>query len=98
MDNSKLATSKALSSKKLSLPDEMCRKLFLKVLSNLKRGSLTLNFNGESHLFGKAGESPSAEITIDKESVFSDFVLGGSLGCGESYIRGEWRSENLSQR
>ena len=96
MDNSKLATTKALSTRKISLPDELCRKLFFKVLNNLKRGSLTLNFNGQSHLFGKSGEVPSAEISIDRASVFSDFVLGGSLGCGESYIRGDWRSENLT--
>ncbi|EDM27791.1 Cyclopropane-fatty-acyl-phospholipid synthase [Lentisphaera araneosa HTCC2155] len=97
MDNTKLATNKSLLGKRLSLPDQVCKNLFIKVLSQIKRGRLVMHHAGESHEFGKAGSDIDAEIHIHQNSVFSDFVLGGSLGCGESYIRGEWTSNNLTE-
>ncbi len=41
------------------------------------------------------GGSRPGDIAINDERVFRDFILRGSLGAGESYMRGWWDARNL---
>jgi cyclopropane-fatty-acyl-phospholipid synthase len=95
MNETKLETEKFALSRSISLPDKWARTFFFKFAERLDHGQLVIIEDGQRFTFGQKSDL-CAEITINKKSVYADFVLGGSLGVAESYMRGEWDSENLT--
>jgi len=77
------------------MPDNVARRLFNRFAEKLRYGSLTIIDEKGSLTFGEKSDL-EAVITINKSSVYADLMLGGSLGAGEAYIRGEWESEDLT--
>jgi cyclopropane-fatty-acyl-phospholipid synthase len=95
MNEIKLETDKFALSRSVSLPDKWARNFFFKFAEKLQYGQLVIIEDGRRFTFGQKTEL-SAEITLNTKSVYRDFVLGGSLGVAESYMRGEWDSPNLT--
>jgi len=67
------------------------------VLKNIKHGYLKLkNYNGEVYYFGDEKEKLKVEITIKRPGFTLSLIKNGSIGLAESYIKGEFETNNLS--
>jgi cyclopropane-fatty-acyl-phospholipid synthase len=75
------------------------RHLLLKQLATFTRGELkVVEPSGLRHVFGR--RTPEYDfgctLMIDHEQTFADAAFGGTVGAGEAYIRGLWRSDDLT--
>jgi cyclopropane-fatty-acyl-phospholipid synthase len=64
-------------------------------MAQLTSGRLVVHHNGERLSYG-TDNGPSASITVLDPYFFRALVFGGHIGAAESYVRGEWTSENLT--
>ena len=53
--------------------------------------------DGTQREFGQPGAQPRSTLWVDDESLFAKFALRGDLGAGESYMDGDWRSDDLAR-
>ena len=68
-----------------------------KFLKYIKHGHLKLtNFNGQVFYFGNDKEDLKAEIKINKPGFTISIIKNGSIGLAESYMKGEFETNNLS--
>jgi len=68
-----------------------------KSLKHIKHGHLKLtNFNNDVFYFGNEKENLKAEIKINQPSFFLNVIKNGSIGLAESYMKGEFETNNLS--
>ena len=68
-----------------------------KTLIHIKHGHLKLtNFNNDVFYFGDEKENLKAEIKINQPGFFLNVIKNGSIGLAESYMKGEFRTNNLS--
>lgn len=74
------------------------RRLLLGQLARLTRGELRVIEGGREHRFGarSAAYPLSATLRVDHPQMFADVAFGGTVGAGESYIRGLWRCDDLT--
>lgn len=71
-----------------------------KALAGLTHGRLIVIDGDERRVFGDASWQASesdqeAIIYVDHANVYRSFVMNGSIGAAEAFIRGEWHSPNL---
>ena len=72
-------------------------KLVFKFLNKISYGQLELiTFDGKLLLFGNSDEKLKAKIIIKKPNFNYNLIRGGSIGFAESYMRGEFETDNLS--
>ena len=68
-----------------------------RLLNHLTQGSLTLNYEQHSKVFGSlAGPGPHAEVAVLDAKVFRDMMTGGSMAAAETYMEGLWDSPDLT--
>jgi cyclopropane-fatty-acyl-phospholipid synthase len=74
------------------------RRALLGRLEGLEHGQLTIRDGGETHVFGRAGgnDDPVTAIEVEDPQFWADAAFGGTVGAGESYIRGHWRATDLT--
>ena len=85
------------SARPLSGLHSMARRQLLHTLSQLKTGRLTLIDGNERRVFGNAeGSSLHPTLQVFDPSFYADAVFGGSIGMGESYMLGHWKTDNLT--
>lgn len=65
-------------------------------LANLTDGRLTVVDGQNSNAFGSASDL-TATVYIGQDASYGDIAFGGSLGAAESYIRGDWAADDLTQ-
>lgn len=71
-------------------------RLLRAALSTWQHGSLTVHLpDGSIERLGPSGASPHVTMRVRHERFFSDFLLKGDLGAGESYMRGDWIVDDL---
>ena len=59
-------------------------------------GRLTVRMpDGTVERIGAEEASPHVTMWIDDARFFAEFLLRGDLGAGESYVRGDWRVDDL---
>lgn len=69
----------------------------LKRLTGLKIGALTVIDGRDEYHFGTLdAKSINATITVHDVRFYGEIAFGGSIGAGEAYMLGYWRSENLT--
>jgi cyclopropane-fatty-acyl-phospholipid synthase len=69
----------------------------LKLLQNIRHGSLTLQFpDGSMQRFG-ADTLPHATLHLHNWNVCSAALKSGDIGFAESYIAGDWSTPNLTE-
>ena len=69
----------------------------LKLLKNLRHGSLTLQLpDGSMQRFGNQA-LPHATLHLNNWKVFSAALKSGDIGFAETYIAGDWRTPNLTE-
>jgi cyclopropane-fatty-acyl-phospholipid synthase len=76
----------------------MARKAIFTLLGKLSVGSLILREGQERHVFGSADCSSGihAEVSIHHARAYFQILTGGSIAAGETYMRGEWSSPELT--
>jgi len=74
------------------------RRAMLGLLSRLPDGEITVIEDGERHRFGRRSERCALAATIEVEhpQFWADAAFGGTVGAGESWIRGDWRCDDLT--
>lgn len=74
------------------------QKSILGLFAGIRCGSLRIRFDGagEQRIYG-ADNGPEADIHVHKPfALLRAVVLSGDLGFGESYVRGDWSSDDTA--
>jgi cyclopropane-fatty-acyl-phospholipid synthase len=74
----------------------LARTAVLAQLRRLARGSLRVICNDRQWTFGEAGSALHAQVEIVDEAAWSLVASNGSIGAGEGYIHGYWRTPDLA--
>ena len=73
------------------------RRALLGELARITEGRLAIIDDGTRHEFGRpAADGLRATIEVRDPLFWADTAFGGSVGAGESYIRGDWSCEDLT--
>ena len=80
-----LHASKEVSA--MSLLGRVAQKAVMARLGCLKEGRLTVQENGNTHVFG-SGNTPSATVAIRDESFFRALAFGGHVGTVDAFMDG----------
>lgn len=76
--------------------DCLCRKALFSRLDNLHTGCLRLIEADQEYVFGDENSQEfNVSITIHDSEAYRSIALNGSVGAGESYMTGDWSSDNL---
>ncbi|PYC44514.1 SAM-dependent methyltransferase [Pseudomonas soli] len=94
MSNPTLSVSK--SAGLAPLLGSLARNAVLAQLGKLRHGHLRLLCQGRQWTFGDPGSALQAEIEILEDAAWSLIAGNGSIGAGEAYIHGYWRSPDLA--
>jgi cyclopropane-fatty-acyl-phospholipid synthase len=73
----------------------LIRNQFLKKISRLQHGRLELAERGESQTLGALHSPCSGTLTVESPDFYSKLAVNGSVGAAESYMDGDWHSEQL---
>lgn len=75
-----------------------CKKILFDMFKGLRYGRLSINNCGKVYEFGKVHDasSPVASVTIHNPVFYYDVLFKGSLGAAESYMKGHWSADNLT--
>jgi len=101
MSNSSDMTASGLgmprADRKLPARHRLARRLCLRLLANIRVGSLAIHDGGETFHFGDPDDStqPHAEVHVHDSSLYRQMLAGGSIATGEAYMSGHWTSPNL---
>ncbi|WLH15307.1 cyclopropane-fatty-acyl-phospholipid synthase [Pseudomonas hefeiensis] len=76
--------------------DGFFKHVVLGQLRRLSQGHLRLLLDGESLSFGDPASVLQAEVEILDDVVWGMLASNGSIGAGEAYIQGYWRSNDLT--
>jgi cyclopropane-fatty-acyl-phospholipid synthase len=72
------------------------RALAFRALAGLRDGRVTVVDGTTRRVFGGDGRPDlSATIVVQDPAAYRRFVLAGSLGGAEAFLRGEWRTDDL---
>jgi cyclopropane-fatty-acyl-phospholipid synthase len=72
------------------------RKIFDSVLSPLPAGKLRVLLpDGEEVVYGRKAPGPEAALRILSPAFFKRCILHGEVGLGESYVNGEWETDDV---
>ena len=95
---SRLSFSRPSARKDQSKQGNLSADTLLSLLSKLQSGFLKLTLpNGDSKEFGNRQDNLHAEIHILNWTVFKQVLSHGDIGFAESYLQGEWQTDNLAQ-
>ena len=76
--------------------DRLFRAPVLKSLTALSSGSLLLTEGDRSFTFGgQSRPEMTARLAVHSPKLYRRVALGGALGAAESYLRGEWTTDDL---
>lgn len=76
----------------------LCRKALLRQLASLKQGCLIIHGDGiESIHLGETNHEMTVTLRVNDPHFYEAVVLGGSVGAAESYMAGEWSTDDLTQ-
>ena len=77
--------------------NKLSDKLVFNILAGIKIGYLEImNCQGDFFKFGNPQDNLKAQLKIKKPNFSFNLIKGGSIGLAESYMRGEFETDNLS--
>jgi cyclopropane-fatty-acyl-phospholipid synthase len=81
-----------------TLLQRLGRKLFLAKLAGLRHGELTVIDGGERWTFGRRDADCGLHATIEvlHPQTYADAAFGGTIGGGEAFLQGHWRTDDLT--
>ena len=72
-------------------------KIVFNSLRPIKHGSLKVtNYDGNVYFFGEKNKKLNVELVINKPGLTYDIIKNGSIGFAEAYMRGDFKTNNLS--
>ncbi|MDC3090259.1 class I SAM-dependent methyltransferase, partial [Candidatus Pelagibacter sp.] len=72
-------------------------KIVFNILSDIKIGFLEItNYQGKVFKVGNPQDDLKAKLKIINPNFSFNLIKGGSIGFAESYMRGEFETDNLS--
>lgn len=74
----------------------LARNAVLAQLGKLRHGHLRVLCHGQQWAFGDAASALQAEVEILDDAAWNLLASNGSIGAGEGYIHGYWRSPDLA--
>lgn len=95
-------TTSVIEARKSATPragvaDRLARRLVLRRLAGLRQGTLELREGQERLRYGSAAANPlNARIRVLRPRFYRAIACGGSLGAAESYVDGDWDSDDLT--
>jgi cyclopropane-fatty-acyl-phospholipid synthase len=91
-----LVLGSSLSSKPAgrALLDSLRRRAAHAVFARIRRGSLTV-VDGTNRVTYGEPDGVSATAVVHDGAAYGAILVGGSVGAGESYMRGEWTCDDL---
>jgi len=78
----------------MSIIDRLAERAVHRRLSRVSDGRLTLR-HGDSVAHYGTGGGPAATLTVRVPGFYTAMAFGGHIGAAESYVRGEWESDDL---
>lgn len=79
--------------------NRFARKLVLKKLNDIKHGQIIINENGKQYHFGRHNQLNShliAKLEVLTPEFYKHIMLNGSIGAGEAYMQGFWKTDDLT--
>ncbi|MEI7999282.1 MAG: cyclopropane-fatty-acyl-phospholipid synthase family protein [Candidatus Omnitrophota bacterium] len=82
-----------------ALTKSLCEKIIHKVFTPLKLGTMTFKFpDGTRRVYGQETNTITAEIRLNRRrEFFTKCLLYGDVGFGESYVDGDWDTEDITK-
>ena len=75
----------------------ICKTIVFQLLQKIRIGLLTIRLPDEQEIhFGDRNSFPSADMTISDYRFFSNVVLRGEVGLGESFMHGMWSTKDIA--
>ena len=72
-------------------------KIVFNSLRFIKHGHLkVVNYDGTTYFFGEKNKNLNVELIINKPGLTYDLIKNGSIGLAEAYMRGDFKTNNLS--
>ncbi len=80
------------------MAERLARAGVLRALEALQSGQLTVHDGAELIRLGRehAGQGIDATLVVYEPAFWLDVVTGGSVGAAESYVRGDWHTDDLT--
>ena len=75
--------------------DRWSRRAVLSQLQNLQHGHLCVRESAKQLLFGNLNSADRADIEVLDPRFYREVALGSSLGAGDAFVHGYWRSNDL---
>jgi cyclopropane-fatty-acyl-phospholipid synthase len=101
MSNSSEFTASSLSlpreDSRLPAREPLARRVCLRLLANIEKGSLVIHDGGDTFRFGSTDDpaQPHAEVQVHDRGLYRQMLAGGSIATGEAYMQGLWTSPDL---
>lgn len=77
--------------------DRVAKRVLGSHLTRLAEGGLRIQHaDGSSERFGREGEDSEIILRVHSPRFYRRTVLGGDVGFGESYVQGDWTTNDLS--
>jgi len=77
--------------------NKIADKIVFKSLKFIKYGSIELvNYDNKKYIFGNSNKNLKVKIKINKPGLTCQIIKSGSIGMAESYIRGDFETDSLT--
>ena len=90
------AISQTETAQQAGLLEKWCRPLVLSYLSNIRHGCIELIEQHQEQVFGDAHADLRARLEVLDNRFYSKLLLEGSVGAGEAYMDGWWKTDQLT--
>jgi cyclopropane-fatty-acyl-phospholipid synthase len=74
---------------------QLARRALFARLERLAQGELTVVEGRARTVFGGRAPGPCATLVVDDPATWVDVLTRGSVGAGEAFVQGRWRSDDL---
>ena len=76
--------------------DYISNKIVFSALKHIKHGKINLiNYDQKKYTFGYENDSLNVKVKINRPGLMKNIIKNGSVGLAESYIRGDFETNNL---
>jgi cyclopropane-fatty-acyl-phospholipid synthase len=79
-----------------SFLDTLSRRSLHALFGKITRGCLVLVDGADLRVFGRREDPLTTTVTVHDPSVYRAILLGGSVGAGEAYMKGQWSCDDLA--
>ncbi|SES63883.1 SAM-dependent methyltransferase [Thalassotalea agarivorans] len=91
----KLATSSA--TKALPTFLKFYKQQVHNILAATSGACIVIHEDGDTVQYGDIDAALKIQLTVLDQSLYKDFVMGGSIGVAEAFIEGKWTTDNLPE-